>query len=179
MNEKIQKENILGLFKTIKIIPETNKNFPKGKDFNKLIKIGNELLKKNLSLKKISEILNLREDYTEEYANSLVYLDLIDPYHEFIMGNKTTYYRLSEKGLVIFPLPGNSKLLFLTKTILEHQIFNTFFKTYLETNNLLSNQEIIELLKDKNFYDLKSDEDYNNASLIVNSWIKWIIDLYQ
>ena len=29
MNEKIQKENISGLFKTIKIIPETNKNFPK------------------------------------------------------------------------------------------------------------------------------------------------------
>lgn len=180
MSEKLSEEKLINFFNTVKIVPFDNHiPFPIVKDFNKIIIIGDELVLKNCSLPEISEKLGLSLVDSEDYANAAVYLDLIDPYHEFRLGTKKTFYRLSESGRIVFSLSGNSKILFLCKSIFQKRIFNQVFKEYIKSGSFPSDEKIIDFISKDDSIHHVDGVDVNLEVEVVKSWLNWIINLYK
>lgn len=179
MTNNLSKDSVIGVFKTIKIIPAQELPFPQTLDFNKILDLGDALATQNLSLEEVSQLLSISVEDAEKVGNAASYLYLVNIYHEYMKGSKKTYYRLDENGSLVFNLSGNPKLLFLAKTILEEKVFYQVFKEYLENDMIPSESEIITLMKKNKIFGLNTDDDYKKGCKTITSWIKWIIKLYE
>ena len=66
----------------------------------------------------------------------------------------------------------------LTYLILEHKPFYDVFSLYLKNREIPSSEEIFEVLKNNEIYNVNSDVTLRRRATSVRSWIRWIIDQY-
>ena len=85
---------------------------------------------------------------------------------------------LTEKGKQIFSFDEKEKYLAITGLILEHKPFYDVFKAYLDNKRYLNHNEIFDILKNENLYNIKSDVTIKRRASAVKNWIEWILNLY-
>ncbi|WP_131668517.1 type II restriction enzyme [Psychrobacter pygoscelis] len=157
--------------------------FPQADDFNKVINLCEELLKKQsidyddedlsysipgLYKSEISEIYDFTSRQADYYANAARYLGLVSINKKFVT--------LTELGLKVMQLPLTEKQIEFAKLILSSSPFAKTFKAYLENNGSLSLVTAKEVVASCEIDNLNTDSNtFPRRCLTVKSWIEWII----
>ena len=90
------------------------------------------------------------------------------------MDNKT----LSELGLEVFSGDFEEIKLSLIYLILIHKPFYDVFGLYLNNMEIPTSEEIFEVLKNNEIYNVDSEVTLKRRATSVRSWIKWIVSQY-
>lgn len=103
--------------------------------------------------------------------NAGKYLDLIcNDKKENLIGAK-----LTEKGKKIFKLSIKERQVEFIKSILSHKVFNLILKKYFDSGDALSINEIVDIMKVSNLYNINKDKTFKRRASTILSWINWII----
>jgi hypothetical protein len=89
----------------------------------------------------------------------------------------TPIYRLSDTGKRILRLNYKQRQLAFCDLILSHKAFGDTLRKYLESGNMPSTGEIIQIMKDSNLHNVGSDSTFERRSSTVKSWLNWIVTL--
>lgn len=167
-NQKILRE----IFNQVELIPEPKVPFPQADVFEIFVKICKELYK-NESLKRfdIIDIFHLNQRQYSFYISAGEYLGLIEK-------NRHQVVKLTDLGLDVFAGDSDTISLDLTYLILQHKPFYDVFSLYLINDELPTPDEIFEVLKNNEIYNVDSDVTLKRRATSVRSWIKWIINQY-
>lgn len=166
-------EEILSIFKSVAIRKEPKIPFPQADVFEVFVEICEKLYQhKSLTKIQIMDIFNLNPRQYSFYMSAGEYLSLI---------NKKTSSNersLSQIGLGVFSLSIKQRNLAIVKLILQHKPFYEVFRLYLDDKIIPDTDEIFEVLKRNEIYNVNSDVTLRRRATSVRSWIKWIIALY-
>ncbi len=179
---EIQEENIINIeviqnsLNSVVQTKELSVPFPQADYFPRIINLC-ELLKRKIILSK--EEITQEYDFSSRQANyysaAAIYLGLIERKRE----NKISIYQLTERGMKLFGFPIYNRKLELIELILAHAIFNKTLMLYFRKGDVPSKEEIIEMMRNADLHNVKSDQTYDRRSLTVLAWIKWIISLVE
>ena len=61
--------------------------------------------------------------------------------------------------------------------ILSHGVFADTLKRYFETGTMPNKNEIIQIMKKSNLYNVNSSSTYERRSSTIKGWINWIVEL--
>lgn len=171
--KKIEKnivfDDVYNIFKSIELVEEPRRSFPLEKNLNKFIDICKSLYHKKMTQNELKSSLNLLKNEFNNFIDIGLYLGVI---------NKENYFYLTHEGLKIFYKEDNEIYLSIVKLILQHKSFYDVFELYLERDDIPDENEIFEILKNNGIYKIKRDKDIMKRTTLVESWIKWIIALY-
>lgn len=155
------------------IIPESKVPFPQADSFDRVINLC-ELLNENGSLTR--EYITVNYDFdvrqTNYYTDAGRYLGLIDKSRE----NGEVNYFLTDSGKRIFNLNLTDRQIEFFKLILSHKAFNRVIKSYFENSEQPGRNEIVEIMKTSNLYNINSDITFHRRASTVLSWVNWILD---
>ncbi len=136
----ISRSEIIEILNTTLIISESNsKLLPQADKFERVINLCEILQTCELTKEEITENYAFDKRQTAYYANSAVYLDLIEL--------NSDYYQLSKIGKKIFSLSLRERQLEFCRIILSHEIFNYIFKSFFENGVFPSNDEAVLKMK--------------------------------
>lgn len=93
--------------------------------------------------------------------------------------NNNIKYVLTETGLGMFNKSITDRQLEFVKLILSHKIFKESLKLYLKKGNTPSKNEIVEIMKKSNLYNISSNETYKRRASTIISWSNWILGLIE
>lgn len=178
----IQEEKIINIeviqksLKKVLLRQEPNVPFPQADYFPRIINLC-ELLKRELVLSKeeITQEYDFSWRQAGYYSDAAIYLGLIERKQE----NKTSAYQLSERGVKLFEIPIFDRKLELIELILAQGIFKKTLELYFKKGDVPSKKEVVEMMRNADLHDVKSDETYKRRSSTVLAWIKWIISLVE
>lgn len=169
----INLELIQKIANEIPIIKELEVPFPQADSFDRVINLC-ELLNENGTLSR--EYITVNYDFdvrqTNYYTDAGRYLGLIDKSKE----NGEVNYFLTDSGKRIFNLNITDRQIEFFKLILSHRVFNRVIKSYFEISGQPSRNEIVEIMKTSDLYNINSDVTFHRRASTISSWINWIID---
>jgi len=156
-----------------KSVQEPHIPFPQADSFDRIINICELLSEQELSRDEVTEQYAFDARQTDYYTNAARYLGLIEK-----KGDGTIpIYTLSEVGKRILNLNFRQRQLAYCDCILSHKAFRDTLKKYFESGNMPQTEEIIQIMKCSNLYNVKSDSTFERRSSTVKGWINWIIGL--
>ena len=79
----------------------------------------------------------------------------------------------------LFELPIFDRKLELIELILAQGIFKKTLELYLKKGDIPSKKEVVEMMRNADLHNVKSDKTYDRRSSTVLAWIKWIISLVE
>lgn len=174
-------EAIQRILHEVNIVPEPAIPFPQADSFERVISLCEILYQKETITK---EELLLNYDFIKGktfdkrqinyYTDAARYLNLVDKKHE----NGQIIYFLTPEGQSLFKVNLIERQLYFLKHILSHQVFNKVLRSYFD-RGFLEKNNIVEIMKVSNLYEINSDSTYNRRASTVNSWINWILDLIE
>ena len=169
-------EAIQNILENTKTVSEPSIPFPQADSFERIINLC-ELLKQKLFLSKeeITQNYDFDARQTEYYFNAAKYLGLVDKKYD----NNNIKYVLTETGLGMFNKSITDRQLEFVKLILSHKIFKESLKLYLKKGNTPSKNEIVEIMKKSNLYNISSNETYKRRASTIISWSNWILGLIE
>lgn|GEM_PF-1760044 len=65
------------------------------------------------------------------------------------------------------------------KITLSHLAFNNALKLYFKKAAPPNRQEIVEIMKKSDLYNVNSDSTFHRRSSTISSWIDWIMELIE
>lgn len=166
------RKDILNLIENIEFINESdNVPFPQADDLNRLIFIGQQLLKKDLTKDEVKGINKVHNRIVDMYTRAGFYFEIFEEYNS----QNNVYYKLSIKGKSIFELDEYNRNMGICHCILEHEIFYRIFNICLENEEI----KLDSIIKIMNQYDLKlnSEVTLRRRAGCVSSWMHWIFKL--
>ena len=167
---KSYKQDILNLMGNI--IEEDSKiPFPQSDDLNRFIFIGQCLFKEDLSKEDIKQSNKIGDRIVNMYTSTGFYFHVFEKYKK----DNKIFYKLSDKGKVIFSLDEYNRNLNICKCILEHEIFYKIFMDCLSNNNI-NKQNIVNIMLNYDL-NLKSMVTIERRAGCVSSWMHWIFNL--
>ncbi len=86
-------------------------------------------------------------------------------------------YSLTDKGYEIIRSNYKRRQLGLVKSILEHKVFNEALRFYVQSLEMPSQTEIIQIMHGAEIYRISAESTYERRSSTVASWINWILEL--
>lgn len=172
----INLEIIQEVLSEVAIESEPEISFPQANSFDRVINLC-ELLNDNtfLSKENITENYDFDKRQTSYYADAGRYLGLVDKKNE---AGEIRYY-LSSLGERLFKLPIAMRQIEFTKRILSYQAFNKTLQLYFEKANSPNTEEIVQIMKTSNLYNIDSDNTFRRRASTIASWINWILDLIE
>ena len=173
--DAITLDDIVAIYKKVKIIPEPNNiPFPQANSFERIINLC-EILYENTTLSR--DEITYRYDFnsrqTNYYTDAGRYLGLIYKSRE----KGTIQYYLTQKGINLFSNSIKIRNLRFVEFILEHKPFYLTFKLYLERGKMPSKEEIVKIMKESNLYRIEAEKTFHRRASTITSWINWIIEL--
>ncbi len=87
-----------------------------------------------------------------------------------------TQFRLTSRGSKIFNFDYKKRQLNFIESILRHKVFHDVYMLTLHKGNLLNLNEIVEVMKSNNLYNMESDQTYRRRAQTIRSWIGWVLD---
>lgn len=176
-SDQIMIEDIVNLFREIKIVKEPKVPFPQANSFFRVIDFLNllnnkDLTKEDLALNYEFDIHKRQFDY---YSNAVLYLGLAEKYNHKI--TKETTFTLSKRGQNIMSQHRKKKNLLIVEAILEHKVFNKTMSLYINKSRLPKKSEIIEIMNTCHIYNVESADTIKRRASTVLSWVKWIVSL--
>lgn len=171
-DEKLLKlDDILEIYNSTNLIDEPKIPFPQADDFNKILKICEELYKGVMKKEDLINYFDLNDRQYNYYISAGEYLGLIEK-----MKNQSS---LSIKGILIFKKDTREQYLSIAELIFEHKPFYDVFTSILKNKSIPANDDIFLILKENNLYKIDSDVTLRRRASTVKSWINWIISLYE
>lgn len=169
-------ENIQNILETIQVVEEPKLPFPQADSFERIINLC-ELLKQREFICKDDITQNYDFDHrqTDYYSNAAKYLGLVEIRSE----NQQIGCSLSENGIRIFNLPIIERQLEFVKLILSHSVFKNTLKLYFEKGDVPTKDEIVEIMKNAQLYNINSVHTYKRRASTIISWINWILGLIE
>lgn len=155
------------------IEPEPQIPFPQADSFERVINICELLYEQELCRNDITEQYAFDERQTNYYTDAARYLGLIKRRKDGI----TTIYKLSETGKRILKLSYKQRQLAYCNCILSHKTFADTLRNYLNIGNMPTTNEIIQIMKLSNLFNIGSDSTFERRSRTVKGWLNWIIKL--
>ena len=148
--------------------------FPQADKFERIINIC-ELIQQKQELTRIDVTQEYDFDtrQTNYYTDAARYLGLIEK-EKF---NKTIKYYLTKKALKILKLNYKQRQLAYCKSILCHKPFADTLIKYFENGVMPTSDEIVQIMKLANLYQISSEETFKRRSSSIRGWINWIIEL--
>lgn len=174
--EAINAETIQNLLKRVRTISEPNIPFPQADSFERVINLC-ELLndKTELSKEEITENYDFDERQTNYYTSAGMYLGLI----EKASRNRQPLYLLTTKCKFLFKLAIVNRQREFVKLILSHTPFKKTLELYFEKSGPPSKEEIVEIMKDSNLYEVHSENTFQRRASTILGWINWIMGLIE
>lgn len=167
----LQFDDILKIYNSINIIDEPKIPFPQADDFNKILRICEELYIGVMKKDDLINHFNLNNRQYNYYISAGEYLGLIEK-----MKKQAS---LSIKGILIFKKDTKEKYLSIVELIFEHKPFYDVFTSILKNKSIPENDDIFLILKENDLYNIDSDVTLRRRASTVKSWINWIISLYE
>lgn len=169
----INLELIQKIVNGVQITTELEVPFPQADSFDRVINLC-ELLNENGSLSR--EYITLNYDFdvrqTNYYTDAGRYLGLIDKSRE----DKEVIYFLTDLGKRIFNLNVTNRQIEFFKLILSHRVFNRVIKLYFENSEQPSRNEIVEIMKASDLYNINSHVTFHRRASTISSWVNWILE---
>ena len=156
---------------SIVYVPEPSIPFPQADKFDRVVDLCFILLQRDLDLEEITEEYDFDIRQASYYSSAAMYLGLVEKTNNA----GSTQFRLTSSGSKIFNLDYKRRQLSLIKLILQHKVFHDVYKLTLLKNSLISINEIVEVMKSNNLYNMESDETYRRRAQTIRSWIGWVL----
>jgi hypothetical protein len=157
----------------VKIVKEPTIPFPQADSFERVINLC-ELLNENKVLNReyITDNYDFNVRQTNYYTDAGRYLGLIDKKQE----NGEIIYFLTENGQKLFNLSIIDRQQKFIELILSHLVFNKALNFYFKKTEAPNKDEIVEIMKESDLYNVDSESTYKRRSSTISSWVNWILD---
>lgn len=175
-------EAILKISHTTPIVDEpTDVPFPQADSFERIINFC-EILYNNTDEDYTKEALSYNYDFKEKdsfdmrqvdyYTNAAIYLGLVKK----VETTGKLVFELTDIGLSLFKTGCivERQLKFI-RTILAHKVFNKTLELYQHKASEPTKNEIVQIMKDSNLYNINSDSTFRRRASTVLSWVNWIL----
>ncbi|SHF21326.1 hypothetical protein SAMN02745784_03185 [Tissierella praeacuta DSM 18095] len=170
---EISLEDIIQVFQQVKLIEEPEIPFPQADYFKRVINLCELLNENELTREEITTNYDFDPRQTNYYTDAGRYLGLVQKRTE----NRQIIFSLTDEGQRLFRLKYKPRQLKFIELILKHKPFNQVFKKCITDGEMPRKREIVEIMKNSNLYNVKSEDTfYRRASSIV-AWVNWILDL--
>lgn len=169
----ISLKEIISVYNSAPIIKEPKIPFPQVDNFERFIKICEKLYQyESLSKEQIMNMFNVIPRHYNFNISAGKYLGIIN--------NETRKnVSLNQIGIGIFSLNLKDRNLAIVSLILRHKPFHDLFRFYLDYERVPTSNEIYEILKTNNLYQLNSEVTLKRRAQSAKTWIIWILDLIQ
>lgn len=147
--------------------------FPQADSFKRVINICELLSDRDLSRNDVTEQYAFDARQTNYYTDAARYLGLI----EKDTGNGVPLYKLTEKGRTILKMGYKQRQLAFCGCVLSHSAFAETLVSYFKTGVMPQKNEVVQIMKKSNLYNVNSDSTYERRSSTIKGWINWIIEL--
>lgn len=160
----------------VEIVSEPKIPFPQADSFDRVINLC-ELLNDNTFLSKddITENYDFDKRQTNYYTDAGRYLGLVDKRNE---DGEIRFY-LSSLGEKLFKLSIAKRQIEFARSILSHLAFNKTLQLYFEKASSPSKEEVVQIMKTSNLYNIDSESTFRRRASTISSWINWILDLVE
>ena len=170
----IEITDIEDIFNNIKTFAKEPKiAFPQADSFERIINLCELLAEEPRNKNEITENYAFDERQTNYYTDAGRYLGLISK--ERKDGN--IIFDLTDTGRKILKLRYKQRQLEYVKLILKHKAFYEYLKLYFERAEKPLIIDTVEIMKNSDLYNIKSDSTYKRRSSTIRGWIEWIIEL--
>lgn len=164
-------ENIFKNFKSYTKEPRIA--FPQADSFERVINLCELLSEEPKSKNEITENYAFDERQTNYYTDAGRYLGLISKERK----DRNIIFDLTDTGRKILKLRYKQRQLEYVKLILKHKVFYDYLKLYFERAEKPSIIDTVDIMKNCNLYNIKSESTYKRRSSTIRGWIEWIIEL--
>lgn len=147
--------------------------FPQADKFERIINICELLNDQDLTPNDVTERYAFDVRQTNYYTDAASYLGLIEKRED----SSVTLYKLSDKGREILKKGYKQRQLAFCNCILSHGVFADTLKSHFETGVMPHKNEIIQIMKKSNLYNINSDSTYERRSSTIKGWVNWIVGL--
>lgn len=169
----IELQDIIKVFKELKLVKEPEIPFPQADYFKRVINLCELLNESELTKEEITTNYDFDPRQTNYYADAGRYLGLINRRIE----NRQVIYSLTDEGEKLFKLKYKSRQLKFVELILRHKVFNEVFKRCIDKRKIPKRTEIIEIMESSGLYNISSDVTFDRRASSIIAWINWILDL--
>ena len=90
--------------------------------------------------------------------------------------NREVIYFLTENGQKLFDLSISDRQQKFIELILSHSTFNKALDFYFNKGESPNKDEIVEIMKESDLFNINSNSTFKRRSSTVSSWINWILD---
>ncbi len=158
--------------KNIRVLSEPKIPFPQADSFERVINLC-ELLYENKFLTKedITEKYDFDKRQTNYYTDAGRYLELI---HKKKMDGQICFF-LSPKGMDLFQLSMAKRQLKFIEILLSKKVFNQSLEYYFHNHQLPHKNEIVNIMKQANVYNIDSENTFRRRASTVASWMNWVL----
>ena len=155
------------------LVNEPNIPFPQADKFERIINLCELLSTQRLSRVDVTEQYDFDARQTNYYTDAARYLGLLKKQ----TASGSPLYEISTKGQQILSLSYKQRQLAYCDAILSHKVFNDALREYLNNGVMPSTENIVDIMKNSNLYNIESDSTYRRRSSSVKGWLNWIISL--
>lgn len=166
---EINIEDIEKMISNTPLVDEPKIPFPQADSFERIINLCELLNQRALSKNDVTMEYGFDKRQTDYYLNAGKYLDLVE--------EKDSKFLLSSTARNIMQQSPTTKQLAFAKQILSHPVFSEVLKKQLETGEVVSKQQIIDIMRKYPLFNVKSENTYERRAQTVCSWIDWITSL--
>jgi len=171
--DRIVLDDIYKVFKDIKVIQEPQVSYPQADSFERVINLLEMLMEDDRDKDYLTHTLDVHHRQTNYYTSAGMYLGLIEKRAE----DGLIIYYLSDEGKRIMKLKYKQKYLAIAEKILQNPSFNKAFSLYLQQGYPPSRDEIVEIMKEFDVYNVDSESTYYRRASTVRCWLDWILGL--
>lgn len=147
--------------------------FPQADSFERVINICELLADQDLSRNDVTERYAFDARQTNYYTDAARYLGLVEKERK----NGDPLYRLTDKGHTILRLGYKQRQMAFCSAVLSHSVFADTLKSYFETGVMPQKNDIIQIMRRSNLYNVSSNSTYERRSSTIKGWINWIVGL--
>jgi hypothetical protein len=169
----IEITDIQAVLKRAIMVQESQIPFPQADSFERIINICELLNERELSRNSITAQYAFDVRQTNYYTDAARYLGLLEKRNDGGM----PVYRLSEKGKQILNLNYKKRQLAYCDLIVVHKVFGDVLRKCLENGNMPEMDDIIQIMRASNLYNVGSDNTFERRSSTVKGWLNWILGL--
>lgn len=177
IHDTIELDDILRIYDTAIISSEPKVPFPQANNMIRLLDLLEKLVISDLERDMITLYYDFNVRQTNYYTDAGRYLGLIDKYYVKESNKRKVMFTLTNEGQRIMQLSHKEKRLNIVRKILEHKPFRLTLERYLLKSQRPKKEEVAEILKECQIYNVKSEDTFERRASTVLNWIDWILEL--
>lgn len=167
--------DIENLIKTTALEQEPSVAFPQANSMARIINLIELLYGKSMTRQDITTEYAFDERQTNYYTDAGRYLDFIEKGTE----KGVVTFWLSDLGRHIMELGYRERQLAIVTQILKHKAFRETLKLLFKCGEMPDTRTVVEIMKQSQLFQVKSESTFVRRSSTVVGWIRWILNMAQ